>query len=117
MEKRAVEILQANSLNPYERGLLSGLQSRGSKAVHTKAISEAIANVLDSKVQFDGRELSVAEALTVKVVGEVLANPTTSKLKDLASIMGDVGALKVEFVQSAVDDELARAAIGEGSDG
>lgn len=117
MEKRVAEILKDNSLNPYERGLLSGLQSRGSKAVHTKAISEAIGNVLDGRFELDGEEVSVAEALTIKVIGEALANPTTSKLKDIASILGDVGAVKVEFARSTVDEELSRSAIGEDDDG
>ena len=53
----------------------------------------------------------------LKVVGEALANPTTGKLKDLATILGDVGATKVEIYQSAVDEDLARSALGEDPDG
>lgn len=117
MEKRAKEILTENSLNPYERGVLAALQSRGSEAVKTKAISEAISNVMSGKVELEGEEVTVAEALTIKVVGEALANPTTGKLKDLATILGDVGATKVEIYQSAVDEDLARSALGEDPDG
>lgn len=118
MEKVAQEIIAENSLSPYERAVFGGLeQSRGSKAVKSKAISEAISNVMSGKVKIDGAEMSVAEALVVKVVGEALANPSTSKLKDLASIIGDVGTTKVEILTSQVDEDLARAAIGEAIDG
>jgi hypothetical protein len=72
---------------------------------------------MSGKVKIDGAEMSVAEALVVKVVGEALANPSTSKLKDLASIIGDVGTTKVEILTSQVDEDLARAAIGEAIDG
>lgn len=113
-ERTAREIIAGNSLNEYERAVLFGLeQSRGSKAVKSKIISEAISNVMSGKVVIDEREMSVAEALAVKTVGEALANPATSKLKDLATIIGDVGATKVEIVQSQVDQELAAAAINE----
>ncbi len=113
MERPVAQIVEANALNPYERGILRGLQTRGAKAVKLRAISEAVACVMDSTVVLEGTELSVAEALAIKVVGNVLADPKTSSLKDLATIMGDVGPVKVEFVSSAVDEELARAALGE----
>ena len=119
MEERGVrEIIAGNELNAYELAIFSGLaQTRGSKAVKTKALSEAISNVMSASAVIDGREMSVAEALAVKVIGEALANPTTSKLKDIATIVGDVGATKIEIVQSAVDEELSRSAIGESFDG
>lgn len=117
VEKHANDILAENTLNPYERGLLAGLQSRGSKAVKSKVISDAVSDVMNSVVNLDDSEVSVAEALTIKVVGEALANPSTAKLKDLAAIIGDVGAQKVEIVHSQVDEDLARAALGEGLDG
>lgn len=117
-ERSSKEIIAGESLNEYEKAVFFGLsQSRGSKAVKTKAISEAVTNVMNGEVEIDGESLTVAEALAVKVVGEALANPTTSKLKDLATIVGDVGATKVEIVTSDVDDELSRLAIGEAIDG
>lgn len=115
--KSAKEILAENSLNPYERGVLNALQTPGSKAVKAKAISEAVSSVLSGTVQLEGEEVTVAEALVIKVTADVIANPTTAKLKDLASIIGDVGATKVELVSSVVDEELAKAAIGEALDG
>lgn len=112
------DMIAGNTLNDYERAIYLGLtQTRGSKAVKSKIISEAVTNVMNGNVDIDGAEMSVAEALVVKVVGDALADPSTSKLKDLASIVGDVGATKVEIVSSAIDDELARAAIGEDLDG
>ena len=116
--KTARDMVMEASLNEYERAVFNGLaQTRGSKAVKAKAISEAVASVMNGEVEIGGERLTVAEALVVKVVGEAIANPTTGKLKDLATIVGDVGATKVELIQSAVDDELARSAIGECSDG
>ncbi len=112
--KSSSKIIAENTLNPYERAIFSSLpQTRGSKAVKTKAISEAVTNVMNGQIEIDGSEMTVAEALVVKVVGETLANPTTSKLKDIASIVGDVGATKVEIVNSEVDEFLARAALKE----
>ena len=114
MEKDAREIIAENALDDYQLAVFRGLQqTRGSKAVKTKAISEAIANVMSGEVELDGNRMTVAEAVVVKVVGETLANPTTGKLKDLATIVGDVGATKVEIVSSKVDEELSRMALGE----
>lgn len=114
MDKTSREIIAENTLNEYELAVFKGLeQSRGSKAVKNKIISEAVTNVMNGQVNINGSEMSVAEALTVKVVGDVLANPSTSKLKDLATIIGDMGATKVELVHSEVDSELAKAALGE----
>lgn len=119
MEERDVrDIIAGESLNAYELAVFKGLAlTRGSKAVKTKAISEAITNVMSGEIELDGQRMSVSEALVVKVVGEALANPSTSKLKDLATIVGDVGATKIELVQSRVDEDLARSAIGEESYG
>jgi hypothetical protein len=114
MEKDAREIIAENALNEYELAIFRGLtQTRGSKALKTKAISEAVTEVMNGNVNIDGNEMTVAEAVVVKVVGEALANPTTGKLKDLAAIVGDLGATKVEIVSSKVDEELARMALGE----
>lgn len=114
MEKPAREILIENTLDPYQLAVFRGLkQTRGSKAVKTKAISEAISNVMNGEIELDGESMTVAEAVVVKVVGEALANPTTAKLKDLATIVGDVGPTKIELATSAVDEELAKAALGE----
>lgn len=113
-ERSARDIIAGNTLNEYERAIFYGLkQSKGSKALKAKILSDAISGVLNGNVEIDGDEMTVAEALVVKVVGEAIANPTTSKLKDLASIIGDVGATKVEVYQSQVDEDLARAAINE----
>lgn len=117
-ERNARDIIAGASLNEYERNLLFGFkQTRGSKAVKSKVISEAIAGVLNADVEIDGEKLTVAEALTVKVIGDALANPSTSKMKDLASIIGDVGATKIEVVGSQVDKDLEMAALGEVMDG
>lgn len=114
MEKTAYEIIADNALNPYELAVLKGIrQSKGGRAIKSKVISEAVTAVMNGEVEIDGEPMSVAEALMVRVVGEALANPTTSKLKDLATIIGDVGATKVEIITSAVDEELAKAALGE----
>ncbi len=107
------ELIAENSLTPYEAALLRGLKSRGSEALKSKIISEAVSNVMNATVSIDGQPMSVAEALVVKVTGEALANPSTSKLKDLAAILGDLGSTKVELINSQVDDDLAKAAIGE----
>lgn len=107
------ELIAENSLTPYEAALLKGLKTRGSEALKSKIISEAVSGVMNSTIEVDGQSLSVAEALVIKVAGEALANPSTSKLKDLAAIIGDLGSTKIELVNSQVDDDLARAAIGE----
>lgn len=118
-ERSAKEIIAGNSLNEYELAVFRGLkQTRGSEKVKSKIISEAITNVMNGNIEIDGSEMTVAEALTVKVVGEALANPSTSKLKDFATIVGDVGPMKFEFEgRSIVDNELQKHALGESDDG
>ena len=114
MDKTARDIIAENTLDPYQLAVFRGLtQSKGSKAVKTKAISEAVTNVMSGEIELNGEKMTVAEALVVRIVGEALANPSTSELKDLATIVGDVGATKVEIVTSAVDEELAKSALGE----
>ncbi len=114
-ERSAKEIIAGNSLNEYELALFRGLkQSRGSEKVKSKVLSEAITNVMNGNIEIDGSEMTVAEALTIKVVGDALANPSTSKLKDFATIVGDVGPMKVEIEgRSLVDAGLAAMALGE----
>ena len=107
------ELIAENSLTPYESAMLKGLKTRGSEALKSKIISEAVTGVMNSTIEVDGQPLSVAEALVIKVTGDALANPSTSKLKDLAAILGDLGSTKVELINSQVDEDLARAAIGE----
>lgn len=111
--KETRELIAENSLNPYELCLLKGLKSRGAEALKSKILSEAVSGVMNSTVEIDGQSMSVAEALVIKVTGEALANPSTSKLKDLAAILGDLGSTKIELVNSQVDEDLAKAAIGE----
>lgn len=114
-ERSAKEIIAGNSLNEYELALFRGLkQSRGSEKVKSKILSEAITNVMNGNIELDGSEMTVAEALTIKVVGDAIANPSTGKLKDLATIVGDVGPMKVEIEgRSLVDAGLAAMALGE----
>lgn len=108
------ETIAGNALSASERALLLALpQGRGAKAQRCKAISDAVSAVMSSKIEMDGSELTVAEALTVKVVAEAMADPSAEKLKVLASIVGDVGATRVEITTSLVDEELERAALGE----
>ena len=117
-ERSAKEVIADCSLNEYERAVFKGLQpTRGAKDLKTKAISEAITNVMNGRIEIGGEEMTVAEAVVVKVVGDALANPTTGKLKDMATIVGDVGAVKVEFSGSLVDEELRKHALGESDDG
>lgn len=116
--KTAKEMIVDNSLGEYEQAIFKGLkQTRGSNEVKSKAISEAITNVMNGKIELEGEEMTVAEALVAKTVGEALANPSTSKLKDFATIVGDVGPVKVELSGSLVDDELQKHALGESDDG
>jgi len=119
-ERTSKEIIVENSLSSYEMAVFAGLEkSKGSKAVHAKAISEALDNVLNAKaIDENGEsELTVAETLVIKTISDAIENPGTGKLKDLATIVGDVAATKVEITKSSVDDELARSAIGEDEDG
>lgn len=115
LERSAKDIITDNSLNEYELAIFRGLkQTRGSKELKSKILSKAITNVMNGKIELDGSEMTVAEALTVKVVGEALANPSTGKLKDIATIVGDVGPMKVEIEgRSLVDAGLAAMALGE----
>lgn len=114
-ERSAKDIITDSSLNEYELAIFRGLkQTRGSEKVKSKILSEAITKVMNGNIELDGSEMTVAEALTVKVVGEALANPSTGKLKDLATIVGDVGPMKVEIEgRSIVDAGLAAMALGE----
>lgn len=114
-ERSAKDIITDSSLNEYELAIFRGLkQTRGSQEVKSKILSEAITKVMNGNIEIDGSEMTVAEALTVKVVGEALANPSTGKLKDLATIVGDVGPMKVEIEgRSIVDAGLAAMALGE----
>ena len=70
--KNTREIIVENSLTPYESAVLKGLKTRGSEALKSKIIREAVAGVMNSTIEVDGQPLSVAEALVIKVTGEAL---------------------------------------------
>lgn len=110
-------MIAENQLGPYELAIYRGLdQTKASKAVKAKAISDAVSGVLSSEISFKGQTCTVAEHLVIQIVGRALYNGSSADLKNLAAITGDLGAQKVEIVTSAVDDELARMAIGEDED-
>lgn len=103
-----------NELDPYELALYKGLsQTKASKAVKAKALSDAIEETLSSEVEYDGQKCSVAEHLVIKIVGRAIKNGSTADLKNLAAITGDLGAQKVEIVTPVVDEELEKAALGD----
>lgn len=120
MEKQpdSKSIIIDSTLDPYELAMFHGLQqTKASKAAKEKVLSEALNGVLSSNIELNGEKISVAEAIVIKTVADALQNPGTGKLKDIATIIGDVAAQKVEVATSKVDAELEKDAIKEPANG
>ena len=80
-------------LAPAERELFKGLNTKRAKALQDNGVRKALGVVLgmESTVSIDGEEVVVtnAERLAARTFQEAMQNPSTSKLKDIAHIMGE----------------------------
>ena len=80
-------------LAPAERELFKGLNTKRAKALQDNGVRKALGVVLgmESTVNIDGEEVVVtnAERLAARTFQEAMQNPSTSKLKDIAHIMGE----------------------------
>ena len=80
-------------LTPAERELFKGLDTKRAKALQENGVRKALGVVLgmESTVSIDGEEVVVtnAERLAARTFQEAMQNPSTSKLKDIAHIMGE----------------------------
>lgn len=93
---RSGDCMGGFALSGYDKALLNGLKpTDGQQKQHRKAISEALKDVLAGELPGEG--CSVAEMLVVRSVGEAIANPSSKKLKEIASIVGDDGPVKVSI--------------------
>ena len=80
-------------LTPAERDMFKGLDTKRAKALQDNGVRKALGVVLgmESTVNIDGEEVVVtnAERLAARTFQEAMQNPSTSKLKDIAHIMGE----------------------------
>ena len=76
-----------------EAELFLGLKTKRAKKVEKEIVKNALGSVLsaENEVEVDGEVVSVtnAELLALRTVKDALDNPSTSKLKDIASVMGE----------------------------
>lgn len=80
-------------LTPAERDMFKGLDTKRAKALKDNGVRQALGVVLgmESTVNIDGEAVVVtnAERLAARTFQEAMQNPSTSKLKDIAHIMGE----------------------------
>lgn len=80
-------------LTPAERDMFKGLDTKRAKTLKDNGVRQALGVVLgmESTVNIDGEEVVVtnAERLAARTFQEAMQNPSTSKLKDIAHIMGE----------------------------
>lgn len=80
-------------LTPAERDMFKGLDTKRAKALKDNGVRKALGVVLgmESTINIDGEAIVVtnAERLAARTFQEAMQNPSTSKLKDIAHIMGE----------------------------
>lgn len=80
-------------LTPAEKDLFKGLNTKRAKALQENGVRKALGVVLgmESTIDIDGEEVVVtnAERLAARTFQEAMQNPSTTKLKDIAHIMGE----------------------------
>ena len=80
-------------LTPAERDMFKGLNTKRAKALQDNGVRKALGVVLgmESTIDIDGEAVVVtnAERLAARTFQEAMQNPSTSKLKDIAHIMGE----------------------------
>ena len=80
-------------LTPAEKDLFKGLNTKRAKALQENGVRKALGVVLgmESVIDCDGEEVVVtnAERLAARTFQEAMQNPSTTKLKDIAHIMGE----------------------------
>lgn len=80
-------------LTPAEKDLFKGLNTKRAKALQENGVRKALGVVLgmESTIAIDGEEVVVtnAERLAARTFQEAMQNPSTTKLKDIAHIMGE----------------------------
>ena len=87
------KLVNFTSLTNAEAELFLGLKTKRAKKVEQEIVRNALGLVLsaENEVEVDGEVVSVsnAELLAYRTVKDALDNPSTSKLKDIASVMGE----------------------------
>lgn len=107
----------------YERGVLScAPKSEGDKLVESSAITSALRKALGSDVEIKdlhGNIVSVkaSEAIAIATIADAIANPSTSKAKDLALILGEMKEDSGNVTFSLTDAMFEKMAIKRGDDG
>ncbi len=80
-------------LTPAERDLFKGLNTKKAKALQENGVRKALGVVLgmENEIDVDGEVIVVtnAERLAARTFQEAMQNPSTTKLKDIAHIMGE----------------------------
>ncbi len=100
LEKRNVsaeiydEFKDYGFLTPAEKDIFKGVHSKRAKELQENGVRKALGIVLGSEQEVvleDGSKVTVtnAERLAARVYQEAMQNPSTSKLKDIAHIMGE----------------------------
>lgn len=93
MASKKHKLVNFNYFTPAEAELFLGLKTKRAKKVEKEIVKNALGSVLsaENEVEVDGEVVSVtnAELLALRTVKDALDNPSTSKLKDIASVMGE----------------------------
>ena len=93
MASKKHKLVNFNYFTPAEAELFLGLGTKRAKKVEKEIVKNALGSVLsaENEVEVDGKVVSVsnAELLALRTVKDALDNPSTSKLKDIASVMGE----------------------------
>ena len=93
MASKKHKLVNFNYLTNAEAELFLGLNTKRAKKVEQEIVRNALGLVLsaENECEVDGKVVSVsnAELLALRTVRDALDNPSTSKLKDIASVMGE----------------------------
>ena len=107
MASKKHKLVNFNYLTNAEAELFLGLKTKRAKKVEQEIVRNALGLVLsaENEVEVDGEVVSVsnAELLAYRTVKDALDNPSTSKLKDIASVMGESKLTIDENVECGCD--------------
>lgn len=95
-------------LTPAEKDIFKGLNTKRAKELQENGIKKAMGIILgmeSEKVLEDGSKITITniERLAARTFQEAMQNPTTSKLKDIAHIMGEDKLTVETKIESGTD--------------
>lgn len=77
-------------LSDSEKRVIGGMKkSKGDIAAERAVCRKALQEALSDEVIVDSKKLTIMQLLAINTVKEAINNPSTSKLKDIATILGE----------------------------